>query len=132
MHPGAGSSAVKLQLLRRASGDTRCEAAAGAWHAGRAAGRTRRPQKTHKTHETLTCHNVRCATDGLLKGERVAAGAADGSKSRALCNTRCRRDGYGTIDLGEMASVQVMMGRESVWDQKSEMDEAQALHSLRP
>ena len=42
-------------------------------------------------------------------GEVVAAGAAGESKSRMLCNTRCARDGYGTIDLREVASVQVMM-----------------------
>jgi hypothetical protein len=61
------------------------------------------------TEYTLTFHNVLCATDRPVWDEVVAAGAAEDSKSRVLCNTRCGRDGYGTIDLREMASVQVMM-----------------------
>lgn len=105
MHPGAGSSAVKLQQRLRASDDTRSDAAAWAWHAGRAA-----PAGPHRTYTYMSrCTDSYCATDEPVLGEVVAAGAAEDSKSTVLCNTRCRRDGYGTIDLGEMASVQVMM-----------------------
>lgn len=50
----------------------------------------------------------------------VARKAAEGREDWRLGSTRCAIDGYGTIDLKEMASVQwTMVGRERPGEQKS-------------
>ena len=58
----------------------------------------------------------------------VAVEAAARSECYWLCNTSCRMDCYGTIDLGEMAIVQLAMVESvSPGDQKSTRKKLEAL-----